>query len=69
MIEKDGSSLSLDGITTRVGNRHAFIDERVLELIVRETVEHGSVQFAKRELAQQMGCAEKSLDRAVRMLR
>ena len=57
------------GVSTRINGRHAFIHERVLELIVRETELRGAVTFRKGDLAQRLGCCERSLDRALTRLR
>ena len=62
-------ALSLEGVKTRIRGRHAFIHERVLELIVRESAEKGSVRFSKAELASELGCCIRTLDRAVMRLR
>lgn len=53
----------------RVGNRHAFVYERVLVLIARETVRCGSATFVKGDLARSLGCCKRSLDRALARLR
>lgn len=45
-----GDGTSLRGISTRINGRHAFVHERVLELIARETKASGSVDFSKAEL-------------------
>lgn len=62
-------SLSLAGISKRRHGRHAFVHERVLEIIVRETERAGAVSFSKSELAKRLGCCVASLDRAVTRLR
>lgn len=64
-----GAGTSLRGISTRINGRHAFVHERVLELIARETKASGSVDFSKAELAERMGCCVRSLDRALTRLR
>ena len=64
-----GAGTSLRGISTRINGRHAFVHERVLELIARETKASGSVDFSKAELADRMGCCVRSLDRALTRLR
>lgn len=63
-----GSGSSLKGISTHINGRHAFVHERVLELVARETELRGSVMFAKADLAKRMGCTVQTLDRAVRRL-
>lgn len=60
---------SLKGITTRINGRHAFVYERVLALVVRETQLRESVTFSKQDLARRMGCCASSVDRAVQKLR
>lgn len=60
---------SLKGITTRINGRHAFVYERVLALVVRETQLRESVTFSKQDLARRMGCCACSVDRAVQKLR
>lgn len=57
------------GISASINNRHAFVYERVLEYIVRETEQAGSVAFNKAQLAHGLGCCVRSLDRAVHRLR
>ena len=69
MSATDGDALSLEGVKTRIRGRHAFIHERVLELIVRESSDNGSVSFSKAELASRLGCCIRTLDRAVMRLR
>ena len=64
-----GTGSSLKGVSTRINGRHAFIHERVLELIARETELRGAVTFRKGDLAQRLGCCERSLDRALTRLR
>ena len=60
---------SLTGVATRINGRHAFVYERVLLLVVRETELRESVTFAKQDLAQRMGVCVRSVDRAVMKLR
>ncbi len=60
---------TLRGIAARRGGRHAFVHERVIELIARETKRNGSTSFRKNDLVQHLGCCERSLDRAVTRLR
>lgn len=69
MSMKKGEGSSLTGISRRINGRHAFVHERVLEMIVRETELRGSVTFRKADLANRLGCCERSLDRAVTRLR
>lgn len=64
-----GTGVSLMGVSTHINGRHAFIHERVLELIARETELRGSVAFRKADLAQRLGCCENSVDRAITRLR
>ena len=66
--QRDGD-LSLKDIPRRIRDRHAFVHERILGLIVKETELHGSVSFAKRTLARKLGCNTRSVDRAVMRLR
>ncbi len=65
----DGAVLSLEGVSTRKGHRHAFVHERVLEFIARDTEQHGSSCFSKRALAEALGCDVKTLDRAITRLK
>lgn len=58
-----------DAETTRINGRHAFVYERVLALVVRETQLRESVTFSKQDLARRMGCCARSVDRAVQKLR
>ena len=60
---------SLVGVSNRVNGRHAFIHERVLELIVRETELRESVTFRKTDLARRLGCCDRTPDRALTRLR
>lgn len=62
-----GSSLA--GVMTRINGRHAFVYERILLLVVRETELRDSVTFAKQDLAKRMGVCVRSVDRAVTKLR
>lgn len=68
-MPKTGTGSSLAGISTRINGRHAFIHERVLELVVRETELRGGVNFRKGELARRLGCCVRTLDRALTRLR
>lgn len=61
--------IMLDGVSTVINNRHAFVHERVLEVIARETERTGGVYFNKSEMASSLGCCARSLDRAVHRLR
>lgn len=65
----DSKGNPLEGISTVINGRHAFVHERVLEYIVRETDRSGGVVFRKRDMAEWLGCRPYSLDRAVRELR
>lgn len=69
MAMKKGEGSSLTGISRRINGRHAFVHERVLEMIARETELRGSVTFRKADLAHRLGCCERSLDRALTRLR
>ena len=64
-----GTGSSLRGIPTTRNGRHAFVHERVMEMIARETELRGSVTFCKAELAKRLSCCVRTLDRAVTMLR
>ncbi|OUN89683.1 MULTISPECIES: helix-turn-helix domain-containing protein [Enorma] len=68
-MSEAGMGTSLRGISTRINGRHAFVHERVLELIARETKRAGEVRFSQAELAKRMGCCSQSLARAVTRLR
>lgn len=69
-MERNEEALSpLDGISVNISKRHAFVHERVLEYIVRETNQAGGVIFNKKEMASWLGCCPRSLDRAVHRLR
>ena len=61
--------IDLEGVSTRRGERHAFVHERVLEIIARDTARDGVSCFAKRDLAAALGCSVRSIDRAIRRLR
>ena len=63
------TSISLDGISTQINGRHAFIHERLLELIEQETERHGYLTFTKRQMADLLGCSLQSLNRAITRLR
>lgn len=69
MAMRKGEGSSLAGVSRRINGRHAFIHERVLELIARETELRGGVHFRKADLAHRLGCYERTLDRAVTRLR
>lgn len=56
-------------VTQRYKNRHAFIHERVLALIARETEEHGSMCASKNDLAENLDCCVRSIDRAIQRLK
>lgn len=60
---------SLRGIPTKLDGRHAFVYERALALIARETLLVGSVEFRKADLAARMGCCVPTLDRALLRLK
>ena len=59
----------LSGIPRHINGRHAFVHERVLLMVVRETLLSGSIKFRKRDLAVQLGCCDAMLDRALARLR
>lgn len=61
--------VSLEGVETRKGNRHAFVHERLYEIIERDTERDGVSCFTKRDAAEALGCDVTSIDRAVRRLR
>lgn len=63
------ANISLKGVSERINGRHAFVHERVLELIVRGTTEDGQISFRKADLAKRLGCCDRSLDRALTRLR
>ena len=58
--------VSLDGVAARKGNRHAFVWERVYDLVARDSEHGGSSLFTKQELAKALGCSVRSVDRAMR---
>lgn len=60
--------ISLEGVEKRKGDRHAFVHERVLALIERDTEATGSSCFTKRSLAEALGCNTRSVDRAITRL-
>ncbi len=64
-----GAALSAEGLSTEINGRHAFVHERLLELIERETASRGLALFSKRDAARALGCSEQSLSRAVTRLR
>lgn len=55
------TDISLQGVSDRINGRHAFVHERVLELIARGTTEDGSISFRKGDLAVRLGCCDRSL--------
>lgn len=59
----------LEGVPTKINGRHAFIHERLLIIIARETEARGGYSSRKRETANLLGCGVPSIDRAVRSLR
>ena len=69
MADRADGEFTLKGVRARRKGRHAFVHERVLELVARETKRHGSVAFRKANLAARLGCCPRSLDRAVTRLR
>lgn len=69
MALKAGEGSSLKGVSRRISGRHAFIHERVLEMVVRETELRGSVTFCKNDLAHRLSCFPRTLDRAIIRLR
>lgn len=57
-MERNEEALSpLDGISVNINKRHAFVHERVLEYIVRETNQAGGVIFNKRRWQAGWGAA------------
>lgn len=68
-MAKATTSSSLRGVSTVVNGRHAFVHERVLVLIARETERNGSVSFLKTDLSKRLGCSEHTLDRVMTRLR
>lgn len=63
------TDLTLDGVPTIVNGRHAFVHERVLALIRRETKRSGALRMSKRQLADLLGCDICSVNTAIRRLR
>lgn len=63
------AGVSLRGIPTKCDRRRAFVYERVLALIARETVYSGSVTFSKADLAKRLGCCDRTLDRSILYLK
>ena len=61
--------VSLDGVAARKGNRHAFVWERVYDLVARDSEHGGSSLFTKQELAKALRCSVRSVDRAILRLR
>lgn len=61
--------LSLDGVATTINGRHAFVSERVLALVERETVRSGGLSATKRDLAELLSCDVSSVDGAIKKLR
>ena len=68
-MAEQSANISLKGVSERINGRHAFVHERVLELIVRGTTEDGQISFRKADLAKRLGCCDRSLDRALTRLR
>lgn len=62
-------ALTLDGVASTVGGRHAFVRERVLALVARETERSGGLSATKRDLAELLGCDVISVDGAIKRLR
>ena len=58
------TDISLQGVSDRINGRHAFVHERVLELIARGTTEDGSISFRKGDLAVRLAAATKPRPRA-----
>lgn len=56
-------------IPVRIGDRHAFVHERVLVLVAMETRAGADVCLTKGALAQNLGVHVCSIDRAVKRLR
>lgn len=69
MKQSKNSAGPLDGISVSINKRHAFVHERLLAYIVRETERSGGVVFHKKEMAKWLGCCEQSLNRAAHRLR
>ena len=63
------NKLTLEGIDTSIDGRHAFVHERVLSLIRRESERVGALRISKHELAKLLGCSVCSVDNAIRRLR
>ena len=68
-MAEQSANISLKGVSERINGRHAFVHERVLELIVRGTTEDGQISFRKADLAKRLRCCDRSLDRALTRLR
>lgn len=49
--EREVTDLSLEGVKTRIRGRHAFVHERVLEIIVQQSNQNGSVRVNKATLS------------------
>lgn len=65
-----GAAISmLDGVPARIRGRHAFVHERLLILVARETERHGGLRYGKQEASQLLGCNQRSVDRAMTRLR
>lgn len=62
-------SESLQGVPRKISDRHAFVYERLLILVARETETRGGFTAGKREAADMLGCSQRSIDRAVTRLR
>lgn len=67
--ERGEIDLSLEGVKTRIRGRHAFVHERVLEIIVQQSNQNGSVRVNKATLADKLGCCVRSIDRSISRLR
>lgn len=61
--------ISLEGVSVRKGDRHAFVYERVYEIIARDNQKIGTASYTKHDLAQALQCSPRSIDRAIRRLR
>ena len=57
------------GAPAKMGERHAFVHERVLVLIAMATRAGGEAKLTKGDLAQKLGVHVCSIDRAVKRLR
>ncbi len=68
MTRPDGGPAPIDGVSTIINNRHAFVHERLLELIVRETQQGKRFSMSKRELARLLSCTVQSIENAVSRL-